>query len=367
MKLRSITALAAASALTVTLSVTPAQAHSNNHHPQPKPPLGNITTLTDGLISPLKVAFGPHGSLLVAESFAGQLTSISKTGVKRVLVRATGTEIAGVSHANGTTYYFQNSSPAEGVAGPAELKTIDRWGKHRTVTDLLNFEKKYNPDGKTVYGVRYVSKKCLAKAPYMQSMGELYSHPYSTAPGRDGLYVGDAGANMIVKVSDHGKVKLVKALPAERIKITKAVQAAVAQMGMVVPDCMLGLNYYAQPVPTDIEVKGSWLYYTVLPGAPGESLSMGKAYRVNLKSHRTELLAQGLSAPTGIAVDRKGNVYLSQLMGAGISKIVRGKAVTVLPAMTAADVEISGNMLAATTNALAEPPMTGNVVTARIR
>lgn len=94
---------------------------------------------------------------------------------------------------------------------------------------------------------------------------------------------------------------------------------------------------------------------------------MGKAYRVNLKSHRTELLAQGLSAPTGIAVDRKGNVYLSQLMGAGISKIVRGKAVTVLPAMTAADVEISGNMLAATTNALAEPPMTGNVVTARIR
>lgn len=367
MKLRTIAALAAASAMTVTLSVTPAQAHNNNHPPKPKPPLSNITMLTDGLVSPLKVAFGAHGSLLVAESFAGQLTSISKTGVKSVLASAPGTEIAGVSHADGTTYYFQNSSPAEGVAGPAELKTINRWGKTRTVTDLLDFEKKYNPDGNTTYGVRHVSKKCLASAPYMQSKGELYSHPYSTAPSRDGLYVGDAGANMIVKVSDHGKVKLVKALPAEPIKITKAVQAVGAQMGMVVPDCMLGLTYYAQPVPTDIEVKGHWLYYTVLPGVPGESLSMGKAYRMNLKSHRTEVLARGLSAPTGIAVDHKGNVYVSELMGAGVSKIVRGKTVTVLPAMMASDVEIRGDRLAATTNALAEPPQTGNVMTARIR
>lgn len=367
MKLSSIAALAAASAMTVTLSVTPAQAHNSNHHPTPKPPLSNITTLTDGLISPLKVAFGPRGSLLIAESFAGQLTSVSKTGVKRVLASAPGTEIAGVSYADGTTYYFKNSSAGEGIPGPAELKTIDRWGKTRTVTDLLDFETKYNPDGKTVYGVRHVSKTCLASAPYMQSKGELYSHPYSTAPTRDGIYVGDAGANMIVKVSNHGKVKLVAALPAEPIKITKAVQAAGAQMGMVVPDCMLGLTYYAQPVPTDIEVKGSWLYYTVLPGVPGESLSQGKAYRMNLYSHRTELLAKGLSAPTGIAVDHKGNVYVSQLMGPGVSKIVRGKPVTVLPAMMAADVEISGNTLAATTNALVEPPATGNVITARIR
>lgn len=367
MKLRSITALAAASALTVTLSVTPAQAHSNNHHPQPKPPLADITMLTDGLISPLKLAFGPHGSLLVAESFAGQLTSISKNGAKKVIVSAPGTEIAGVSYERGTTYYFQNSSTTPGAAGPAELKTIDRWGKTRTVTDLLDYEKKHNPDGKTVYGVRHVSKSCLAKAPYMQSMGELYSHPYATAPSSNGLYVGDAGANAILKVSKHGKVTLVKALPAEPIKITKAVQAAGAEMGMVVPDCMLGLTYYAQPVPTDIEVKGSWLYYTVLPGVPGESLSMGKAYRMNLHTHRTELLAKGLSAPTGIAVDHKGSVYVSQLMGAGVSKIVKGKATTVLSAMMAADVEISGDKLAATTNALAEPPQTGNVMTARIR
>lgn len=367
MKLRSIAALAAASALTVTLSVTPAQAHSNNHSQHsPKPPVSNVKTLTDGLISPLKVAFGPHGSLLVAESFAGQLSSVSKTGVKKVIASAPGTEIAGVSYANGTTYYFENSSMAPGVAGPAVLKTIKN-GKTRSGPDLLKFEAKHNPDANTVYGVRDVSKSCLAQSPAMQSKGELYSHPYSTAPTRNGLYVGDAGANVILNVSHHGNVKLVKKLPAEPVMITKEIQAEGAANGMIVPDCMLGHKYYAQPVPTDIEVVGNWLYYTVLPGVPGESSSAGKVYRMHLKSHRTELLAKGLSAPTGIAVDHRGRVYVAELFGAGVSMLSHGKKTTVLPAMMAADVEIGGRTLAVTTNALVEPPATGNVMTARIR
>lgn len=367
MKFRSIAALAAASALTVTLSVTPAQAHSNNHsHHSPKPPVSNVKTLTDGLISPLKVAFGPNGSLLIAESFAGQLSSVSKTGAKKVIASAPGAEIAGVSYAYGTTYYFENSSPAPDVAGPAVLKTI-KHGKTRAVTDLLDFEKKHDPDGKTVYGVRDVSKSCLAQSPAMQSKGEVYSHPYSSAPSRSGLYVGDAGANVILNVSHHGKVKLVKALPAEPIMITKELQAMGSEMGMKVPDCMLGHKYYAQPVPTDIEVVGNWLYYTVLPGMPGESLSMGKVYRMNLKSHRTELIAKGLSAPTGVAVDHRGRVFVSELMGGGVSMLSHGKKTTVIPAMMAADVEVSGRSIAVTSNALVDPPATGNVMTGRIR
>lgn len=367
MKFRSIAALAAASALTVTLSITPAQAHSNKHgQHSPRPPVSDVKTLTVGLVSPLKVAFGPNGSMLVAESFMGQLTSVSKTGAKSVIASAPGTEIAGVSYADGTTYYFQNSSAGPGIPGPAELKTI-RNGKTRTVTDLLKFEKKHNPDAKTIYGVRDAKPSCLAQAPQLQSKGEMYSHPYSTAPSRNGLYVGDAGANTILNVSRHGKVTLVKALPAEPVKITKEIQAEGDANGMIVPDCMLGLTYYAEPVPTDIEVVGNWLYYTVLPGLPGESASAGKAYRVHLKSHRTELLAKGLSAPTGIAVDNRGRVYVSELMGAGVSMLSHGKKTTVLPAMMATDVEIGGRTLAVTTNALVDPPATGNLMTARIR
>lgn len=366
MKFRAFAAVAAASAMTVTLGVTPAQAH-NNHHP-PAPPISHVKTLATDLGGPLRVAFGPHGNVLVAESMAGQITSVSRSGKKTTLVSAPGMEIAGVSYARGTTYYFENagSEGEEPPAGltPALLKSLDHRGKTRTVADTAAFEKKHDPDGKTVYGVRDVSKECLAQAPYLRSKGEVYSHPYSSLPTRSGVYVGDAGANSILHVNHWGKVSLVKAVPAEPVLITKSVQDEASANGVTVPDCMLGHKYWAEPVPTDITLRGHWLYYTVLPGSPGESISKGKVYKMNLHTKKTRLVASGLSAPTGLALDRRGNVYVAELMGGGIAKIINGKAKTVLPAGLAADVAISGNRLIASTEVLTP---SGKLVTARIR
>ncbi|WP_411733023.1 ScyD/ScyE family protein [Paeniglutamicibacter sp.] len=366
MKFRALAAVAAASAMTVTLSVAPAQATSKYH--QPAPGITNVKTLAQGLSGPLKVAFGPNGNILVAEAFAGKVTSVSPSGAKTTLVNAPGKEIAGVSHARGTTYYFENAGatgeePPSG-ATPALLKSIDKNGKIRTITDLLEFEKKHDPDAQTVYGVRDASASCLAQAPEMRSMGELYSHPFSSLPARNGVYVGDAGANTILHVNNQGKVSLVKALPAEPVTITEAVREAAGEMGITVPDCMLGLTYWAQPVPTDITVKGNWLYYTVLPGVPGESLSRGKVYKTNLHTKKTQTVATGLSGPTGIALDKRGNVYVAELFGGGVAKIVKGKAVTVLPAMMASDVAIHNNKLIASTEALTP---SGKLVTATIK
>lgn len=321
------------------------------------------------LISPLKVAFGPKGSFLVAEAFAGQLTSISAKGVKSTVVNAPGQEIAGVSYSDGTTYYFNNDQGLGPEPGaellPTRLMSIDHRGTTRTVADLSAFEAAHNPDGNTTYGVGNASAQCLAQAPYLRSKGEAYSHPYSTSPARGGIYVGDAGANNIVFVSVRCKVSLVKQLPAEAITIDAAVAALGSEMGMPIPDCLLGLKYYAQQVPTNVAVSGSWIYYTVLPGVPGESLGVGKAYRTNLNNGRTELLAQGLAAPTGIAVDGKSRVYISQLLGNGVGVIKNGTLTTVLPASMASDVAVNGNTLAALTNALAETG--GSLVTARLR
>ncbi|EMQ99171.1 ScyD/ScyE family protein [Paeniglutamicibacter gangotriensis] len=367
MKFRVFAAVAAASALTVTLGVAPAQAHNNKRHHHP-PAITNVKILAEGLGGPLKVAFGPHGNILVAESMAGMITSVSPSGKKKTLVSAPGKEIVGLSYARGTTNYFENagsdgSEPAPGLT-PALLKKIDHRGKTRTVTDMSRFEKEHDPDGKTVYGVRDVSKSCLAQSPELQSKGELYSHPYSSVPARNGLYVGDSGANAILHVNNHGKVSLVKTVPAEPILITKAVQTAGAEAGMDIPDCMVGHKYWAQPVPTDITIKGSWLYYTVLPGVPGESMSVGKVYKMSLHSKKTYTVATGLNAPTGIALDSKGSVYVAQLFGEGVAKIVRGKAVTVLPAVMASDVAIHGHRLIASSEALMP---SGKLVTARIR
>lgn len=380
-------AVAAACVFAISMTAGPALAHSGNnsgHYPgnnsgnhsgghhgsghgnrHPSP----VNEVASQLISPLRVAFGPRDSYLVAESFAGQLSSISAKGVKSVLVSAPGQEIAGVSYGDGTTYYFNNDQGAGPEPGgellPARLMKLDKRGNSTQIVDLSVFEGTHNPDGNTVYGVRDAAPECLSQAPYMQSLGELFSHPYSSAPANNGVYVGDAGANAILFVNKRGNVKLVKAVPAEPITIDAAVVAVAAEVGMVVPDCMMGLKYYAQAVPTDIEISGQWLYYTVLPGVPGESLGVGKAYRMNLHSGKTQLLAQNLSAPTGIAVDRNNNVYVAQLMGDGVSVIRNGKMTTVLPAPMVSDVAISGKTLAAVTNALAETG--GSLVTMRLR
>lgn len=375
MRLRSLAASTAAAALAITLTSGPALAHSDRggdhgHGPYP-PSTSRIVDIADGLTSPLKVAFGPHHSYLVAESMAGMLTRVDAWGNKRTLVSAPGKEIAGVSYRHGTTYYTQNDqeeNPGEEPPStllPAKLKSLDHHGRTRTLADLSIFEKRHDPDGDTVYGVRRISQSCLAQAPFLQSKGEVFSHPYSTAPTRHGVYVGDAGANDILHVSNRGHVKLVKRIPAEPITIDDAVVAAAAGMGMTVPDCAKGLTYWMQAVPTDIEVRGHWLYYSVLPGAPGELLGHGKVYRMNLHSGRTQLLASGLQAPTGVAVDSRGTVYVSELFGNRISRIGHHGTTTLATPEMPADIEVSGRTMIAVTEALMETG--GKLVRLRVR
>ncbi|HXD29148.1 MAG TPA: ScyD/ScyE family protein [Arthrobacter sp.] len=358
MRFRTLAASTAAAALAITLTSGPAIAHSGRPgHGHSSPPTSRVVDVADGLVSPLKVAFGPHHSYLVAESMAGMLTRIDSRGHRRTLVSAPGKEIAGVSYRDGTTYFTQNDQPPNpeeppSTLLPAKLKTLDSHGRIRTLADLSTFEKRRDPDGGTVYGVRRISKACLAQAPFLQSRGEVYSHPYSTVPTRHGVYVGDAGANDILYVSRSGHVKLVKKVPAEPITIDDEVIAAAADAGMMVPDCAKGLTYWMQAVPTDIEVRGSWLYYSVLPGAPGELLGHGKVYRTNLHSGRTQLLASGLQAPTGVAVDARGSVYVSELFGDRISRIGHHRTTTVSTPTMPADIEVSGHTLIAVTEAL---------------
>lgn len=156
-----------------------------------------------------------------------------------------------------TTYYFNNdqgTGPEPGGALlQARLMQIDHRVNARQITDLADFEAANDPDGSTAYGVRDAVPECLASAPYMQSLGELFSHPYSSAPANNGVYVGDAGANAVLFVNKRGNVKLVKAVPAEAIMIDATLVAVAAEAGM------LGLKYYAQAVPTDIEVSGNTL------------------------------------------------------------------------------------------------------------
>ncbi|NVN00666.1 ScyD/ScyE family protein, partial [Arthrobacter sp. SDTb3-6] len=236
----------------------------------------------------------------------------------------------------------------------SQLNSPLKLASGREIADLNGVRGANNPDGATVYGVRDAMPACLAQAPGLQSAGGTFSHPYSSGPVAGGVYVGDAGANTILFVTDAGAVSLVKALPAEPVTVDARFAALAAEMGMPVPDCMLGLDYWAEAVPTSRAMSGQWLYYKVLPGAPGMELGYGKAYRMNVRSGTTQLLAEGLAAPTGIAVDKDNNVHDSQLMGDGVVEVKNGTATTVLPAMMSSDVAVTGSTLVALANAFDE-------------
>ncbi len=132
MKFRAFAAVAAGALLATTLNVVPAQAGGSSSHDSTAT-VKNVATLIDGLTGPLRVAHGPGGNILVAESFAGLLSSVSPNGTKKVFASSPGNELAAVSYTGGTTYYFENlAAPAEDptALAPALLKTIDKKGQN---------------------------------------------------------------------------------------------------------------------------------------------------------------------------------------------------------------------------------------------
>ncbi len=91
------------------------------------------------------------------------------------------------------------------------------------------------------------------------------SHPYQLATLPGGAWaVAEAAGNGILRVSKRGHISLVALLPRQPITFT---QAQVDALGA--PDCLVGVRYAFEPVPTDVERdrRGN-LWVSVLPGGP---------------------------------------------------------------------------------------------------
>ena len=89
------------------------------------------------------------------------------------------------------------------------------------------------------------------------------------------------------------------------------------------------------------------LYVSTLAGGP-EDPSLGarsKVFTVDRKSGEMEEYATGLFAATDLAISPVGTVYVSELFGGQISKIVDGEPVTVAEVPLPAAVEWHRGML----------------------
>ncbi len=329
--------------------------------------------LADGLLGPLQMEVTPRGDAVVAQSFGAKVSLVSKRGGVTDLFDSPGAD--GVARGPWGTMLTTKTVRPDGppLPGGPDAATIEirSWaGATRTLADTWAYEQANNPDGGQTYGLLGLSPECAASLPpdmgLLPAPGGLDSHPYALATTRGGVYVADAGANNILFVDWWGRIRTVAVLPAQA-PVTVSAEAAAANQ---LPPCVVGAQYVAEPVPTDVEVgPHGMLYVSTLPGGPEDASlgARGGVYRINPWTGATKLLATGFLGAANVAVTDRGTVYVSELFGNRISKIVHGHAVPVVEVTAPSALEWYCGRLYAAIDSLppqAGPPA-GKIVTIR--
>jgi hypothetical protein len=308
------------------------------------------TTLADGLVGPLHldVQRGHKGNeVLVSQSFAGTVSKVRRDGTVTDLVSEPGGFTGGVAGGPfGTLLFLSNGEQG------AFLKLRLPGGQVKTLADLGTYEATKNPDQKNTYGLQGASPECLAQlppdvpglAPYT---GDVNPNPYELAVTPWGAYVADAGGNTILFVEWTGKIRTVSVLPPRAEVIT-----AEAAAGAGLPDCAVGLKFNFEPVPTDVEFGPGGLYVSSLPGGPEDASlgARGGVFKVNPRNGRASLIGTGFLGATNLAVAPNGTVYVAELFGGKVSKLVKGGPRTVLEVTEPAGLEWADGKLYATTD-----------------
>ena len=304
---------AAAAALTVALVMGAALPAGAAEVSQP---------LVDGLIGPLGLAIGNDGTMYVAESFAGQLTAVSKKGQRTVLAQTEGAAVSGVdAGGKGQAVFTSTIAPEEGPAVDTTLESVTPQGKTRTLTSLQDYEEEFNPDADVTYGFADAPADCLAQLPedFQPYTGIIESNPHAVATVPGGHLVADAAGNSIVRVAANGAVSTVAILPPVANVVTEEL---AGQFGF--PPCLVGETYWGEPVPTDIEVGPDGHYYvSSLPGAP-ELPGSGSVFKIDSRTGEVSQVAGGLSGAVDLAVAADGTIYVAELFADQIAVITGG-------------------------------------------
>jgi hypothetical protein len=352
---------AACSAL---LLVTPLPASATPKVPTPK-------LVSDELAAPFNIAFKGHGVYVAdgglgAPDAPGQVARVRHDGtLKTIIADATGTSgLAFSKHGHYLAYTTTESGPPTEGGEPAPITAsglrIKEPHKSPVYADTLAYEQANNPDQHVHYGVRNPSQ-CVKEALEAKFHGPVSykgladSHAYSVASYKKKWVVADAGGNDLLWVTKRGKISTLAVLPSQPLKITAEIAKAQG-----LPDCVVGVTYKFEAVPTDVEVgRDGYLYVTTLPGGPEDpSLgARGKVYRVNPRNGHIKLVASGFLGATNLAIGKHGKIFVSEFFGGQISVIKHGRAhkYLSLPGVVAVETDRYGALWAAT---LGDPPST---------
>jgi hypothetical protein len=311
------------------------------HNPDPQPPTLS-EPIAQGLVGPLQIEVD-GGTIYIAQSFAGVLTKVTKNGSTDI-VSNPGGEVSGIAVKGKSIFY---------TAGNGELpaNTVNRLrkGESSVVVDTLEYEKANNPDAEQSYGIADLDADCAAAWPVEEAGPPSYtgaenidSHAYALANGDKEIYIADAGANAILALGRDGELRTVAVLPPQPTVITK--EAADANG---IPECAIGHTYNFEAVPTDVEIgHDGKLYVTTLPGGPEDpSLgARGSVYRISPFSGRVKQIATGFLGATNLAL-AKGDIYVTELFGGRVSKVVDGGPETLIELPAPAGLEYANGKL----------------------
>jgi hypothetical protein len=296
-----------------------------------------------GLAGPLQFEVSAGGDVLLAQSFSGTVSTVNRRGVQTDLFNEPGVDGVSDGVFGSVIYTFSDFEN-----GTMELRLRTGRGETRTIADTLLYETENNPDQVFTYGLQGLTDECAASLPADNPLapypGHVDSHPYAIAPTLFGWYVADAGSNSILFVDWLGNIRTVAVLPPQApVEVTDAAAAANGW-----PPCTAGTSYVAEAVPTDVEIgPGGQLYVSALPGGPEDpSLgARGAVYRINPWTGAVHQIASGFAGAANLAVTPSGTIYVSELFGGQVSKVVRGAPEPVVSVPTPSGLEYSRNKL----------------------
>lgn len=340
-KLLSPLAVTAAVTALALASAGPASAHSRGggalkafagkHAKAHVATRASVTTLTDQVFGPFNLQIR-DGRVLVADGFTGLVSRVHRNGNLSTVATSPfdGGDVLGVASGDGALAWTGSAPTDQPFVNGDQVLTVRRPGKPDQRIDITAFENARNPDRRNFYGT-HSTNPCVTG--FFESMGGPAgyhgvkdSHAFSIAyAGDGGWYVADAAGNDILKVSRSGHISVVTVLPPQPITLTGAQAAALGA-----PDCVIGVTYRFEPVPTDVEVSGGRLYVSLLPGGPEDpSLgARGSVYTMKTDGSHLRRLASGFLGATNLAVGG-GHVYVSELFAGQVSKVVHGHGVPV--------------------------------------
>jgi len=314
--LTTATVAAVSATLALTTAATPATAKQASAKASPS----SARKLDSSALAPFQIAVR-GGTVWWTDGFKGVITRL-RNGHKKV-----------VAHTSADGVAVSGNKLAYSVTGDTFSRLVIRRPGHKAkIVNIRHFEATHNPDGHVHYGILKNYSQCAADFFNSQQPGSarytgiVDSHPYQLAALPGGAWaVAEAAGNGILRVSRRGHISLVALLPRQPITFT---QAQVDALGA--PDCVVGVQYAFEPVPTDVERDGHGnLWVSVLPGGPEDpSLgARGAVYKIT-KHGRVIRIRGGFAGATNLAV-WKGKVYVAELFGGRISTIRNGKIVTV--------------------------------------